>query len=115
MIEDSPAYRSAIEAALAEVPEAELVGMAETASDGIRLVEQAEPDLVLTDIFLKQGTGLDVLAHYQNRPKPPQFACMTNAPSTELQHHCRALGAASFHDKADGFEWIATLATRTNL
>lgn len=115
MIEDSPAYRSAIEAALAEVPEAELVGMAETANDGIRLVEQTRPDWVLTDIFLKQGTGLDVLSHYQSRPQPPQLACMTNAPSTELQRHCRALGAASFHDKADGFEWIASLAAQTKL
>jgi len=110
VIEDSPEYLAAIELALTTLPEAVLVGTADTAAAGIRLVDRANPDLLLLDVFLKQGTGIEVLQHFQCQSRPMAIAVMTNAPSPELEQYCRRLGAAAFYDKAEGFEWVARMA-----
>ena len=113
VIEDSPVYLTAIESAIADMPQAVLVGTAETPEEGIHLVERTEPDLVMVDLFLKQGTGVEVLQHCRSQKREIMIAVMTNAPSPELERHCRALGAAGFHDKAQGFDWIAGMANGT--
>lgn len=111
VIEDSPEYLAAIESAIASLPQAVLVGTADTAADGMRLLDRTNPDLVLVDVFLKQGTGIEVLQHCQSQQRPTAVAVMTSAPSRELEHYCRFLGAAGFHDKAQGFDWVAGMAS----
>jgi two-component system, OmpR family, response regulator len=112
VIEDSSEYLAAIESALATMPETVLVGIANTAADGIQMIERAHPDLLLVDVFLRQGTGIEVLQHCQSQLQPMAIAVMTNAPSPELERYCRKLGATGFHDKADGFDWVAGMAAR---
>ncbi len=113
VIEDSPVYLTAIEYAIADTSQAVLVGTAETAEEGIHLIERTGPDLVMVDLFLKRGTGIEVLQHYRSQKRETVIAVMTNSPSPELERHCRALGAAGFHDKAQGFDWIAGMANGT--
>lgn len=114
VIEDSPEYLAAIEAAFASLPHTVLVGTADTSVDGIRLIDQTDPDLLLVDIFLKQGTGIEVLQHCRSQQRSTTVAVMTSAPSRELEHYCRSLGAASFHDKAEGFDWLAAMAASSD-
>jgi DNA-binding NarL/FixJ family response regulator len=112
VIEDSPLYLAAIESALADFPATVLVGTADTAEGGIKVVDQVNPDLLVVDLFLKQGTGIEVLQHCQSQERKTKIAVMTNAPSRQLEEHCRALGATAFHDKAEGFDWIPAMAGR---
>lgn len=112
VIEDSPEYLAAIQSALTTLPQTVLVGSAETAAEGIQLVDRVHPDLLLVDVFLKQGTGIDVLQHFQAQQRPMTVAVMTSAPSPELEQYCRKLGAAGFYDKAEGFDWVAGMAAQ---
>jgi len=114
VVEDSPQYLAAIKAALADLRKFVLVGTADNAADGIRLVERAVPDLLLVDVFLKQGTGIEVLQHCRSQQRPTTVTVMTSAPSRELEHYCRSLGATGFHDKAEGFDWLAAMAVGPN-
>jgi DNA-binding NarL/FixJ family response regulator len=51
-----------------------------TASDGdslLRLVEEAQPDLVITDLTMQGGSGFDVLRALQARPVPIPVLVLT--------------------------------------
>ena len=59
LVEDDPTVRSVIEILLSTEPDLELVGSAATAEQGIALVEELAPDLVLLDNQLEGPmTGL---------------------------------------------------------
>ena len=110
VIEDSPDYLAAIASALARLPQVVLVGTADTAAEGIQMVHREAPDLLLVDMFLKQGTGIEVLQHFQVHARSMAVIVMTNAPSPQLERYCQELGATGFFDKAEGFDWVAGMA-----
>ena len=59
LVEDDPTIRGVIEILLSTEPDLELVGSAASAEEGIVLVEQLAPDLVLLDNQLEgQLTGV---------------------------------------------------------
>lgn len=61
LIEDEPVLRSAIARYLARVPGLSVVDTGLVA-DAIRLLDTERPDLVVSDLDLPDGSGLDVLA-----------------------------------------------------
>ncbi len=60
IVDDHPMFRMGLAAALAEMDGIELVGEAERAGDVLALVEAARPDVVLLDVRLPDGSGLEV-------------------------------------------------------
>lgn len=44
------------------LPECEVSGEAESASEGIKLIEKLKPDIIITDIYMNGMDGLDMLA-----------------------------------------------------
>ena len=48
-------------------PTIEVVGEADTASDALQLIKMLEPDVVLLDIRLREGTGIDVARALQKQ------------------------------------------------
>lgn len=68
IIDDETSFRTAMRRLLEKD---HLVLEADTASDGLRLTQQEEPDLVLLDIGLPDANGLEVLPQIkENRPSP---------------------------------------------
>ena len=65
LVEDSPVIRSNLIAALEDLAPVNVVGHAESANDACHQLTALEAaggcDLVIVDIFLKSGSGLDVL------------------------------------------------------
>jgi DNA-binding NarL/FixJ family response regulator len=57
-------------------------------------------DLVITDIFLKQGTGLDVLKHLQTLRGQFAKVVLTNYATADVRKRCAALGADKVFDKS---------------
>ncbi|HEY8093346.1 MAG TPA: response regulator transcription factor [Acidimicrobiales bacterium] len=60
IVDDHPMFRMGLASALAEMDGIELVGEAERAGDVLALVEAARPDVVLLDVRLPDGSGLEV-------------------------------------------------------
>jgi DNA-binding NarL/FixJ family response regulator len=60
IVDDHPMFRMGLAAALAEMDGIELVGEAERAGDVLALVETARPDVVLLDVRLPDGSGLEI-------------------------------------------------------
>jgi two-component system, OmpR family, response regulator len=98
--EDSDAYLLRIRAALSDLP-VELVGTAKTSVEAISLIERFQPDLIVVDIFLLEGSGVDILHHLNTVGSRARRVVMTSEQSPELRSACLALGAARFLDKVD--------------
>jgi DNA-binding NarL/FixJ family response regulator len=110
IVEDSPLVRTRLKALLhADVPDAELVGEAEEAQAAIRLIADTGPDVVILDLQLAVGSGLEVLRAVKSGPHAPVVIVLTNRASLEYQSTCLEAGAEFFFDKSFGFERLAEI------
>ncbi len=98
--------QSLIQAQLEEIPGVELVGVATGPVDGLRLIDEHQVDLVIADMFLHNGTAIELLERLRQHRSKPATIIITNTPSIELGEHCLSLGASGFFDKAQGFDWL---------
>ena len=107
MIEDSPAFCRELLLLLDEIPGAEVAGTAASVPDAIRLIEQERPDVLFLDLFIQQGTGIDVLRHFAQRGKPVQAALMTSVAREDLGRHSLSIGIRWILDKTEIADAIA--------
>ena len=71
LVEDHEVTRQGIRAILAGLDDVRVVGETDSAPSAINLVNQVHPDVVVLDILLRQGTGMDVSrAVNRNVPAP---------------------------------------------
>jgi DNA-binding NarL/FixJ family response regulator len=111
LIEDSNTIREALVPALADLADAEVVAVAETASEGIAVLERLGEtwDLAVVDLFLREGSGLTVLRTCQQRASHQRMVVLTNYPTEEMRRRSLELGADALFDKSNEldqfFEW----------
>lgn len=105
LVEDSKTIRETLIPTLAELADVEVIAIAETAADAdLALQQHAGWRLVVIDIFLKSGTGLEVLRFCHDR-RPDQFAVvLSNYATDDMRERCRALGADAVFDKSTEIE-----------
>ena len=99
VVEDSAVFLRRAESLLEEVPGVMLVGTAEDAAGAKRLLEETRPDVLLLDLYLKAGSGLDVLRYVNEARLPMSVLVMTSEPSDEMRAACLSLGALDCVDK----------------
>lgn len=104
LVEDSPVIRSNLVAALEDLAPVEIVGYAESASDACdqldAMIAGGRCDLVIIDIFLKGGSGLDVLRSLGEQDAQVRPVVLTNYATPEIRAECLQLGAAKVFDKS---------------
>lgn len=103
LVEDSELIRARIRAELATIPGLQTVGFAETAADAISEILAAHPDVVLLDLRLREGTGMDVLrALHAGAPEVDVYLCSSYAGEPYRGMALR-LGARDVFDKSTEF------------
>jgi response regulator of citrate/malate metabolism len=104
-------YRVAgIHAAFVErVPGYVVVGKAHSAKDALTRARSLRPDLVLMDIYLPDGDGLEVVRALLDEPDPPAVIVITAAREVASVRQAMQLGAVHYLVKPFRF---ATLAER---
>ena len=107
LAEDSAAIRESLIAALAEIADAEVIAVAETAAEAIAAltVHAAVWRLAILDLFLKQGHGLDVLRAVKARPDQRIFM-VTNFATADIRQRALAAGADAVFDKSTELEQL---------
>jgi two-component system phosphate regulon response regulator PhoB len=109
--DDEPALRELMRIALVGDYEFE---EAETVADAIEVAEQFKPDIVLVDVMMPGGSGLDVVRHLAADPALQHAGCVVvSAFAAESdQEEAREAGAAAFISKPfDPDELSATVAS----
>jgi DNA-binding NarL/FixJ family response regulator len=91
---------------LREVPGVQLVGNASDVPGAIRSILKTNPDVVILDLQMPGGTGLDVLRSIRQTHPGTWILICTNYPYPQYREECIAAGASYFLDKSAEFEKI---------
>lgn len=102
IVEDSAIIRDRLEEALSELPNVALAGHAESELAAASLLAPGDWDLLILDLQLKQGNGLNVLKSLRALPRTRRgrVAIFTNYAFPQYKDRSLALGADYFFDKA---------------
>jgi len=88
-----------------KVPGFEVVGIAHSAADALDQVHTAHPDLVLLDLYLPDGSGLDVMRRLGEEPSPPGVIVISAA--RDLAHVRAAIAQGVVHYLVKPFRFAA--------
>lgn len=106
LVEDSPILRERLTDLLARVEGIYTVGFSDGANDAIRRILEAQPDAVILDISLAQGSGIDVLRALQKEAPGIEVYMLTNFANPQYRRLCTRLGARGFFDKSTEFTQV---------
>ena len=101
LVEDSPLIRENLIATLEELAPVKVVGSAEGESDARSWLEGHQVDLVIIDLFLKNGSGLGLLRQGPRGPRGSRRVVLSNYATVEMRAQCLALGADDVFDKSN--------------
>lgn len=107
LVEDSPTIRAELSAALEEMLPLRVIAWADTEQAALDWLSTSGPDcdLVLIDLFLKSGSGLQLLQRLQGLPGPlPRRIVLSNYATPDMRRRCLALGAERVFDKSGEIE-----------
>ena len=106
LVEDNLLIRENLTSTLTEMAGAEFVGWAEGEREAIRwLAEHADRwDLAIVDLFLKQGSGLGVVAGCLTRAVGKKVVVLSNYATPTVRERCLAMGADAVFDKSNDIE-----------
>jgi two-component system response regulator PilR (NtrC family) len=94
VVDDEPSIREFLEIMLRRAGHE--VRLAQDAPEAIVRLKQASPDLVLTDLKLPRGTGMDVLQHVSEHHADTEVIMMTAFATTENAIEAMKLGAYDY-------------------
>ncbi|WP_077034506.1 response regulator transcription factor [Pelomonas sp. KK5] len=106
LVEDSPVIRENLIATFEEMLGMRVVGCAEDEQAALRWLQGPDSscDLMIIDIFLKTGTGLEVLSHAKALRPGMKLVVLSNYATTEMRRRCLLLGADRVFDKSAELE-----------
>jgi DNA-binding NarL/FixJ family response regulator len=96
IIDDDPLVRAGLAMILGGAGDIDLVGEAADGLDGIDLVEQYQPDVVLMDIRMPRLDGLEATARLASRERPPAVIVLTTFDADEYVVRALRDGATGF-------------------
>jgi two-component system OmpR family response regulator len=106
IIEDSPLILERISSTISSIPGTNITGNAADAQSAIELVKTAKPQLVVLDLLLRSGNGLEVLREIRKQKIPSKVVVLTNYGEEQYRQVCFEEGADYFLDKSSEFDQI---------
>jgi DNA-binding NarL/FixJ family response regulator len=102
IVEDSPTIRENLIETLQELADIEPVGTAETEHEGKRWLAQNDDDwdLAIVDLFLREGSGLNILESVRGRRPSQKIIVLSNHATRDVRWRCAQLGADAVFDKS---------------
>ena len=88
-----------------------VVGQAGSAAEALRQTRELRPDLVLMDVYLPDGDGLDVVRQLLADPDPPAVIVISAANDVATVRRAVQLGALHYLVKPFGFAELAERLT----
>jgi DNA-binding NarL/FixJ family response regulator len=112
LVEDSPLIRKRIVDSLDSIGGFEVIGFSESEEEAVETIADVQPDVIITDIRLKQGNGIEVVRQVRLKPGAvqPKIYVLSNYAYPEYKRQCELVGADDFFDKSSEYDrFIDTL------
>jgi DNA-binding NarL/FixJ family response regulator len=106
IVEDSPLIRRRIIENLQTLGGFDVIGFAEEEGAAVAAIVAAKPDVVVTDIRLKEGNGIEVVRQLREKgfvPRPRIYV-LSNYANAEYRLQCELVGADFFFDKSGEYD-----------
>jgi DNA-binding NarL/FixJ family response regulator len=107
VVEDTPSVRTRVVALLASLPGVEAVTGARGTTDGLETLRSQTHDVVVLDLHLADGNGLDFFSRLKREFPRVLVYVMTNEATEHYRRWTLAGGADAFFDKSRDFEALA--------
>lgn len=102
IVDDSELIRRLVVGILSERSDTEIIGQADNVQNAICLIETLKPNVVILDVNMPDGSGIDVLRTVKTYNPSPFVIMFTNCPG--YREKCMAEGADFFLDKSFNFD-----------
>jgi DNA-binding NarL/FixJ family response regulator len=110
LADDSIVLRERVLEMLRDIPGVDVLGCAEDGLHAITCIRELKPDVVMLDIQMPCGNGLDVLKNIKHDAKGhPVVIVFTNFPYPQYRKRALEYGAEYFFDKTTEFEKLRDL------
>lgn len=116
IVEDNPTIRENLIGTLEELACVTAVGTAETENDGKAWLNDHHQqwDLAIVDLFLKQGSGLGVLAACRDRQSRQKVVVLSNYATADIRQRCAQLGVDAVFDKSNEIDALVEYCLQQN-
>lgn len=106
IVEDSPTIRDNLIETLHELASVDAVGTADTEREGKQWLAEHEStwDLAIVDLFLKEGSGLNIVEACRSRRPGQKMVVLSNHATRDVRWRCAQLGADAVFDKSTQIE-----------
>jgi len=104
--DDSPVVRVRLSHMIGELKNVNIVGEAEDVQKSIEIIEELKPDIVILDISMPGGSGLDVLKNIREKFLHTTVIILTNYSFPQYRKICMDSGADYFFDKSNEFDKV---------
>jgi DNA-binding NarL/FixJ family response regulator len=109
LTDDSLVFRKSASSFLAGDPQLEVVGLAHSGQESLRLVAELRPDLVLMDLKMPEMNGLEATRRIKEFPDAPRVIIVTLYDTSTYRAAAEEVRADGFIAKADFTEKILPL------
>ena len=102
LVEDNKIVLDNLIEALQEIAAVEITGHSATQAEASHWLKlhNGEWHLAIVDLFLKEGSGLGVLAGCRNRKPGQKVVVLSNYATADMRQRSEQLGADAFFDKS---------------
>ena len=107
--DDSQVVTERLRAMLSELGGVELAGHAGTVPEALHAVRSLRPDVVILDLHMPGGRGMDVLKTIRREQPGSAVVVLTNHSYSQYRKRCLENGARSLLDKSTEFHNVAAV------
>lgn len=109
IVEDSPEICERLRNMIDGIPGIDLMSSVDNEDDAVRDICAMQPDLVILDLNLASGSGMDVLRRIKLQAYTGAVIVLTNYAYPQYRKKCLGLGADYFLDKSQEIEMLNEL------
>ena len=106
LADDSKLVRERLAVQLCELDKVELVGETKHIVESLELIQRLKPDVVVLDIHIPGGNGIQALEAIKKEPGSPVVIMLAMLPYPQYRKKCLEAGAEFFFDKATEFDLV---------